>query len=107
MFLDEPPDTVQNPEWRTRLKKDPGIPNLFPYKEKLLREIEEKKRLKEEETARRKEEAKAKDEPDFEAETVDTMERDTELLDHELSVDEDMDVSAILNELGVSNRLGW
>jgi len=49
----------QNPEWRSKLKKDPGIPNLFPYKDKLLHEIEEKRRLKEEETARRREESKA------------------------------------------------
>jgi nuclear GTP-binding protein len=41
------------------LKKDPGIPNLFPYKEKILQEIEEKKRLKEEEATRRKADAKA------------------------------------------------
>lgn len=49
---------IQNPEWRSRLKKDPGIPNLFPYKERILHEIEEKKRLKEEESQRRREEAK-------------------------------------------------
>lgn len=45
----------QNPEWRSRLKKDPGIPNLFPYKDRILHEIEEKKRLKAEEITRRKE----------------------------------------------------
>ncbi|KAI9804343.1 MAG: hypothetical protein M1833_007150 [Piccolia ochrophora] len=50
----------KNPEWRSRLKKDPGIPNLFPYKDKLLHEIEEKRRLKDEEVARKKEEAKAR-----------------------------------------------
>ena len=49
----------QNPEWRSRLKKDPGIPNLFPYKDRILHEIEEKKRLKEEEFERKREEAKA------------------------------------------------
>ncbi|KAI9811918.1 MAG: hypothetical protein M1832_000660 [Thelocarpon impressellum] len=48
-----------NPEWRSRLKKDPGIPNLFPYKDKILHEIEEKKRLKEEDAVRRREAAKA------------------------------------------------
>ena len=50
---------VQNPEWRSRLKKDPGIPNLFPYKDRILHEIEEKKRSKEEEFQRKREEAKA------------------------------------------------
>ncbi|KAL8814164.1 MAG: hypothetical protein Q9223_006591 [Gallowayella weberi] len=49
----------KNPEWRSRLKKDPGIPNLFPYKDKILQQIEEKKRLKEEEVLRRREEAKS------------------------------------------------
>jgi nuclear GTP-binding protein len=69
---------VQNPEWRTRLKKDPGIPNLFPYKERLLREIEEKKLQKEEEAARRKEEGKKKNEP---APEVDAMEADPDFLE--------------------------
>ncbi|KAL8682204.1 MAG: hypothetical protein Q9186_001742 [Xanthomendoza sp. 1 TL-2023] len=51
--------TKKNPEWRSRLKKDPGIPNLFPYKDKILQQIEEKKRLKEEEALRLREEAKS------------------------------------------------
>ena len=41
------------------MKKDPGIPNLFPYKDRILHEIEEKKRLKDEELARKREEAKS------------------------------------------------
>ncbi|KAF2656500.1 hypothetical protein K491DRAFT_767700 [Lophiostoma macrostomum CBS 122681] len=49
----------KNPEWRSKIKKDPGIPNLFPYKDKILQEIEEKRRLKEEENLRRRELAKA------------------------------------------------
>ncbi|KAF4122529.1 nuclear GTP-binding protein [Geosmithia morbida] len=49
----------KNPEWRTKLKKDPGIPNLFPYKEKLLEEIEQKRLKKIEETQKRREMAKA------------------------------------------------
>ncbi|KAI4203112.1 MAG: hypothetical protein LQ346_001846 [Caloplaca aetnensis] len=48
-----------NPEWRSRLKKDPGIPNLFPYKDKILHQVEEKKRLKEEEALRRREESRS------------------------------------------------
>ncbi|KAI9674690.1 MAG: hypothetical protein M1817_001593 [Caeruleum heppii] len=50
----------KNPEWRSRLKKDPGIPNLFPYKEKLLHEIEEKRRLKEGDLARRRKESNSR-----------------------------------------------
>ncbi|KAL8941449.1 MAG: hypothetical protein Q9216_002222 [Gyalolechia sp. 2 TL-2023] len=48
----------KKPEWRTRLRKDPGIPNLFPYKDKILHQVEEKKRLKEEESSRRREETR-------------------------------------------------
>jgi nuclear GTP-binding protein len=48
----------KNPEWRSKLKKDPGIPNLFPYKDKILAEIEEARRKKEEENARRRQLAK-------------------------------------------------
>ncbi|KAL1878518.1 hypothetical protein VTK73DRAFT_7946 [Phialemonium thermophilum] len=45
----------KNPEWRSKLKKDPGIPNLFPYKEKLLQQIEETRMRRKEEAQRRKE----------------------------------------------------
>ncbi|KAK3060086.1 hypothetical protein LTS18_009392, partial [Coniosporium uncinatum] len=48
----------ENPEWRTRLKKDPGIPNLFPYEEKMLQEIEASKRRKDQEKAGIREEDK-------------------------------------------------
>lgn len=44
----------QNPEWRSRLKKDPGIPNLFAYKDRILAEIEDTRRRKEQEAAARK-----------------------------------------------------
>ena len=49
----------KNPEWRSKLKKDPGIPNLFPYKEKLLHQIEEDRVRRKEEQQRRRELAKA------------------------------------------------
>lgn len=49
----------KNPEWRSKLKKDPGIPNLFPYKEKLLEEIEQNRMKKAEHAQRLKEMAKA------------------------------------------------
>ena len=50
---------MKNPQWRSRLKRDPGIPNLFPYKDKILQEIEEKKRLKADEALQRRQDAKA------------------------------------------------
>ncbi|WFC95588.1 hypothetical protein MBRA1_002239 [Malassezia brasiliensis] len=37
-----------NPQWRSRRRDDPGIPNSFPYKEELLNEIEQKRRVAEE-----------------------------------------------------------
>ncbi|KAG9588432.1 hypothetical protein KCU86_g20219, partial [Aureobasidium melanogenum] len=49
-----------NPEWRSKIKKDPGIPNLFPFKQKVLEEIEESKRRKEEEKQRARLLAKAR-----------------------------------------------
>ncbi|KAH8808249.1 P-loop containing nucleoside triphosphate hydrolase protein [Xylogone sp. PMI_703] len=61
----------QNPEWRSRLKKDPGIPNLFPYKDRILAQIEETRRRKAEEAAQRREQAKA-------AKTGEQVEREVE-----------------------------
>ncbi|KAI1459298.1 P-loop containing nucleoside triphosphate hydrolase protein [Annulohypoxylon moriforme] len=52
-------EAKKNPQWKSKLKKDPGIPNLFPYKEKILHEIEEGRRKKQEEQQRRRELAKA------------------------------------------------
>ncbi|KAI0893836.1 P-loop containing nucleoside triphosphate hydrolase protein [Annulohypoxylon nitens] len=52
-------EAKKNPQWKSKLKKDPGIPNLFPYKEKILHEIEEGRRRKQEELQRRRELAKA------------------------------------------------
>ncbi|RKF81007.1 Nuclear GTP-binding protein NUG1 [Golovinomyces cichoracearum] len=52
-------ESKKNPEWRSKLKKDPGIPNLFPYKNKILAEIEEARRRKLEEADRRRADAKA------------------------------------------------
>ncbi|MCJ1313977.1 hypothetical protein MMC25_007657 [Agyrium rufum] len=49
----------KNPEWRSRIKKDPGIPNLFPYKDRILNEIEDSRRRKLEEDERSREQAKA------------------------------------------------
>ena len=40
------------------MKKDPGIPNLFPYKNKLLQQVEQSKRRKEDDALRKREEHK-------------------------------------------------
>ncbi|KAI4601379.1 hypothetical protein KJ359_012571 [Pestalotiopsis sp. 9143b] len=52
-------EAKKNPQWKSKLKKDPGIPNLFPYKEKILEEIEEGRRRKQEELQKRREMARA------------------------------------------------
>ncbi|KAI2611984.1 P-loop containing nucleoside triphosphate hydrolase protein [Hypoxylon sp. NC1633] len=52
-------EAKKNPQWKSKLKKDPGIPNLFPYKEKILHQIEETRQKKQEEQQRRRELAKA------------------------------------------------
>ncbi|KAH7414414.1 nucleolar GTP-binding protein 2 [Phaeosphaeria sp. MPI-PUGE-AT-0046c] len=87
----------KNPEWRSKTKKDPGIPNLFPYKDKILAEVEENRRRKEEETARRRELAReqrlnggntADDAGDFEEFDAE----DNEELDVDSDDDETMDV---------------
>jgi nuclear GTP-binding protein len=94
----------KNPEWRSRLKKDPGIPNLFPYKDKILAEIEESKRRKAEEIVQRRADAKAAKtgeqvEKDVEAamEGVEVDDEDTMLIDEDNSdIDEDANPMAAL-----------
>ena len=87
----------KSPEWRSKLKKDPGIPNLFPYKEKLLQEIEEKKARKLEEAQKRKEATKAartgqvKKSEDAEGAMEDIEGEDSELDDDDM-IDDDNDV---------------
>jgi nuclear GTP-binding protein len=88
-----------NPEWRSRLKKDPGIPNLFPYKDKILAEIEDARRRKAEEAEKRRADAKAtktgqKSGEQVEKEVEARMEgvEDEEFIDEEM--DEDLDDDA-------------
>ena len=78
------------------MKKDPGIPNLFPFKDKLLQEIEEKKRLKEEEQQRIREEARARRRAEKQQNTQDGNEQsnmadddDEDLSDEEMDADVD------------------
>lgn len=48
----------KNPQWKSKHKKDPGIPSEFPYKEQILAEVAEQRRLAVEERERRKNEKK-------------------------------------------------
>ncbi|GAO49374.1 hypothetical protein G7K_3525-t1 [Saitoella complicata NRRL Y-17804] len=77
-----------DPTWRSKLKKDPGIPNLFPYKEKLLSEIEEKKRRFAEEKLRKKMENQAAGNAPEEEDDENDVEDEDEMYD-----DEDLDES--------------
>jgi nuclear GTP-binding protein len=82
----------QNPEWRSRLKKDPGIPNLFPYKDKILAEVEESRRRKLEEAAKRKADAKATKTGEKTGEQIEReVEARMEGVDEEDIMDESMD----------------
>ncbi|KAI7974821.1 hypothetical protein EIK77_004913 [Talaromyces pinophilus] len=84
-----------DPTWRSKIKKDPGIPNLFPFKDKILAEIEEKKRQKQEEQLRIREEARERRKAEKKAagiETADDEDEDDEIIDDiDLEDDEDVD----------------
>ncbi|GLB33406.1 putative GNL3L/Grn1 putative GTPase [Lyophyllum shimeji] len=49
----------KNPQWKSKKPKDPGIPNNFPFKDQILAEISEQRRIEAEEKQRKKEEKKA------------------------------------------------
>ncbi|KAJ5832254.1 hypothetical protein N7474_000565 [Penicillium riverlandense] len=89
----------KNPEWRSKIKKDPGIPNLFPFKDKLLHEIEEKKRLKSEEQQRIREEARARrsqTQPDANGnQAADLMAEDDDFVD-DMDADDSNPMAALL-----------
>ncbi|KAK4168623.1 putative nuclear GTP-binding protein [Cladorrhinum sp. PSN259] len=96
----------KNPQWKSKLKKDPGIPNLFPYKEKLLHEIEESRIKKKEELQRRKELLKAANsESAKEGGDEDRMEDDLINEDLEASDDEDMMEEGDGSDVDESNPL--
>lgn len=87
-------EAKKNPQWRSRLKKDPGIPNLFPYKAKILAEVEENKRRKEEEAQRKRDIAKAQRNGSTAAATdaqSDDADQDDVLFDHDSSEEQDED----------------
>jgi nuclear GTP-binding protein len=91
----------KNPEWRSRLKKDPGIPNLFPYKDKILAEIEENRRKKAEEIERRRAELKAAKGKEMTGEEVEKLveARMEGVEDYEGLEDMDVDVNEDANPM--------
>ncbi|KAH0587093.1 hypothetical protein H2248_005911 [Termitomyces sp. 'cryptogamus'] len=48
-----------NPQWKSKTAKDPGIPNNFPFKDQILAEVAEQRRIEAAEKLRKKEERKA------------------------------------------------
>ena len=91
----------KNPEWRSKLKKDPGIPNLFPYKDKILAEIEEGRRKKAEDAAKRRAVAKATKtgeqiDKEIEARMEGVEDEDIEAMDMDGNVDEEANPMAAL-----------
>ncbi|KAM5530260.1 hypothetical protein V8D89_016070 [Ganoderma adspersum] len=52
-------EAKKNPQWKSKHAKDPGIPNSFPYKDQILAEVAEERRLAAEEKQKRKDEKRA------------------------------------------------
>ncbi|EIN10256.1 hypothetical protein PUNSTDRAFT_99645 [Punctularia strigosozonata HHB-11173 SS5] len=52
-------EAKKTPQWKSKHKKDPGIPNNFPYKDQILAEVQEQRRKAEEEKQRHKDAKKA------------------------------------------------
>ncbi|KAK3053288.1 nuclear GTP-binding protein nug1 [Extremus antarcticus] len=94
-------DAKKNPQWVSRLKKDPGIPNSFPFKAQLLADLEENKRKKAEELQKRRDTAKAQRQGvavvDQKAIAAAAEDEDDVLLDIEED-EEDVDVDAMEEE---------
>lgn len=86
------------------MKKDPGIPNLFPYKDRILQDIEERKRIKEEDLIRKKEEAKQRNAPISKDEEVLAEEDDDILYDEDMEDDEAENSSNPMSALLASAR---
>ena len=59
-------DAKKNPQWKSRRREDPGIPNSFPFKEELLNEIEQKRRVAAEERMMRDDEEEEDEEEENE-----------------------------------------
>ena len=85
-------ESKKNPQWKSRLKKDPGIPNLFPFKDKILADIDEKKRRKAEDSQRLRDATKVKKDRQAQEEGAmdeDDEDEDADLLESEM--DEDLE----------------
>src|SRR5271170_3226227 len=88
-----------NPQARTKLKKDPGVPNLFPFKDKIVREIEQSRQNLENERQTKRDLANQRQDDSMQVEDSGIArlaqmaeERDLEFEFEERMVEEDGDV---------------
>lgn len=87
------------------MKKDPGIPNLFPFKDKLLQEIEEKKRMKEEEQQRIRDEARERRRAEKQQKNQQTGDGHSTMVDDEDLMDDDDEMDADIDDGDSSNPM--
>ena len=80
---------MKNSQWKSRLKKDPGIPNLFPFKDKILAEIEERKRQRADEAKGLRKASRAKEDEQKEEQKEISEDEGTALLDGVNEIGED------------------
>ncbi|KAF9268288.1 hypothetical protein L218DRAFT_893232 [Marasmius fiardii PR-910] len=89
-------DAKKNTQWKSKHKKDPGIPNNFPYKDEVLAEVQEQRRLVAEERERKKEEKRVKKIGNVEKEDEDSEnEESTSHVDKAEIDDEDGDTEGV------------
>ncbi|KAJ6538947.1 hypothetical protein B0H19DRAFT_334271 [Mycena capillaripes] len=88
----------KNPQWKSKHKKDPGIPNNFPYKDQILAEIADQRRVAAEEKQRRKEQKKTKKTAD----ESDTEDEDQDMDDAVSNPDNADEVFAEVKALGLA-----
>ncbi|THU83940.1 hypothetical protein K435DRAFT_783993 [Dendrothele bispora CBS 962.96] len=80
-----------NPQWKSKHKKDPGIPNNFPFKDQILAEVAEQRRLVAEEKQRRKDAKKVSQNLNTEEGSVDGLDNE------ENDLDDDEDFEGVAN----------
>ncbi|KAK5137418.1 hypothetical protein LTR08_008996 [Meristemomyces frigidus] len=90
-------EAKKSPQWKSRINKDPGIPNSFPFKAQVLAEIEEARSRKAEEAQKRREVAKAQRlgtavGGEVAQKAARAEDDDEELLDAEADTDDDEDM---------------
>lgn len=72
----------KDPTWRSRINKDPGIPSSFPYKDKIITELEENRRIEREQKEQLKlQRQKEREEAIANGEDVEDIDVDEELED--------------------------